>query len=95
VGSRDDDILAIRPSGQVADALDHVHEQKLANVVIGLRFEECAVPVVLAGHLSQDAVFFVAPLAQGIDVVVEMVARRHEDHVRWGISLTLRLTHPS
>lgn len=83
MGSTDYVLLAVRPSGQVTDTLDHVHEQKLANVVVGLRFEKCAIPVVLAGHLSQNAVLFLRPLGQRIDVVVEMVARGDEDHMRW------------
>ena len=95
MGSRGNVLLAVRPPGQFTDTLDHIHEQQLTNVVVRLRVPESAFPVFLAGHLSQNTVFFLRPLAQAIDVVVEMVARGDKDHVRWRFSLTTGFAHPA
>lgn len=72
-------LLAVRPSRQSADLLDRVHNQKLADGVVGLRVPPKAWPVVLAAHLSQDAVLSLRPLGQLIEVGVEMLARGEED----------------
>lgn len=72
-------LLAVWPSRQSADLLDRVHNQKLADGVVGLRVPPTAWPVVLAAHLSQDAVLSLRPLGQLIEVGVEMLARGEED----------------
>lgn len=72
-------LLAVRPSRQSANLLDCVHNQKLADGVVGLRVPPPARPVVLAAHLSQDAVLSLRPPDQLIEVGVEMLARGEED----------------
>lgn len=72
-------LLAVRPSRQSANLLDRVHNQKLADGVVGLRVPPRAWPVILAAHLSQDAVISLGPPGQLIEVGVEMLARGEED----------------
>lgn len=87
-------LLSVRRSRQIADALNRVHEQQLADIVIGLRLEEGPVPVVLARQLSQDMVLFLLAAAERGNVVVEMVARGNKDHVRGGFAQTGGFAHP-
>jgi hypothetical protein len=54
-------LLAVWPSCQSANLLDRIHEQKLADGVVGLRNPPMVWPVVLAAHLSQDAVLSLRP----------------------------------
>jgi hypothetical protein len=61
-------LLAVRPSGQSANLLDRVHDQKLADGVVGLRVPPPAWPVVLAANLAQDAVLSLRPPGQLIEV---------------------------
>ena len=72
-------LLAVRPSRQSANLLDRIHNQKLADGVVGLRVPEPAWPVVLAAYLSQDAVLSLRPHGQLIEVGVEVLARGEED----------------
>lgn len=72
-------LLSVRPSGQSTNLLDRVHNQKLADGVVRPHVPEPAWPVVLAAHLSQDAVLLLRPPGQLIEVGVEMIARGEED----------------
>lgn len=72
-------LLAVWPSRQSADLLNRVHNQELANGVVGFRVPETAWPVFLAAHLSQDAVLSLRPPGQLIEVGIEMLARGEKD----------------
>ena len=87
-------LLAVRPSRQSANLLDRVHNQKLADSVVGLRVPESPWPVVLAAHLPQDAVLSLRPPGQLIEVRVEMLARGEEDEMRRRPSKISGSTHP-
>lgn len=88
-------LLAVRPSSQSANLLDRVHNQKLADGVVGLRVPEPARPIVLAAYLAQDTALFLRPPVQLIDVGVQMLARGEESQMRRGRSLSPGSTHPS
>ena len=94
LGSRALFLLAVRPECQFANLLDRVHDQKLADGVVGLRVPEPAWPVVFAAHLSQDAALLLRPPSQLIEVGVEMLARGEEGYIRRRRSLIPGSTHP-
>lgn len=88
-------LLAVWPSSQPRNLLDRVHDQELANGIIGLCVPPVARPVVLAAHFSQDAVLPLRPFSQLVEVGVEMFARGEKGHVRRRRSEMATGAHPS
>ena len=72
-------LLVVRSSRQFTDLLDRIHNQKLADGVVGLRIPETAWPIIFAAHFSQDAILSLRPLSQLIEVGIEMLARGEKD----------------
>jgi hypothetical protein len=94
VGDSVNDLLAIRSSRQSGDLLDGVHDQELADGVVGLGIPKPAWPILFAAHLSKYAVLPLRPFSQYVDVRVEMLARGEEDNMGWRGSLVPGSTHP-